>query len=116
MKRLGPFYHMENRENDINFAKEDNKQFVIADNDNPRVQRGRELFIRAFAQERIAKLARIQVFEDDGVETETPAAELWREMPELAREHEASREDDGLSAEDVLMDDDLEFDGFGVTA
>ena len=58
--------------------------------------------IRAFAQERIAKLARIQALEDDGVETETPAAELWREMPESAKEHEASREDDGLSAEDVL--------------
>ncbi len=116
MKRLGPFYHMKNPENGINFAKEDDRQFVIADNGNPRIQRGRELLIRAFAQERIAKLPRIQALEDDGVETETPAAELWREMPELAREHEASREDDGLSAEDVLEADGWEFDGFGVTA
>ena len=107
---------MKNRENDINFVKEDNKQFVIADNGNPHIQRARELMIRAVARERIAMVAQIQALEDDGVETETPAAELWREMPELAREHEASREDDGLSAEAVLTDDYWEFDGFGVTA
>lgn len=116
MTRLGPFYHMKNRENDINFAKEDNKQFVIADNGNPHIQRARKLMIRAVIQERIARVEKIEALAEPGVETETPAAELWREMPELAREHEASREDDGLSAEDVLMDDDLEFDGFGVTA
>ena len=107
---------MKKRENDINFVKEDNDQFVIADNGNPHIQRARELMIRAVARERIAMVAQIQALEDDGVETETPAADLWREMPELAREHEASREDDGLSAEDVLMEDDWEFDGFGVTA
>ena len=107
---------MKDREKDINFVKEDNTRFVIADNGNPRIQRARELMIRAVARERIAMWAQIQALEDDGVETETPASELWREMPELAREHEASREDDGLSAEDVLGADDWEFDGFGVTA
>ena len=107
---------MKDREKDINFVKEDNTRFVIADNGNPRIQRARELMIRAVARERIAMWAQIHALEDDGVETETPASELWREMPELAREHEASREDDGLSAEDVLGADDWEFDGFGVTA
>ena len=107
---------MKDREKDINFVKEDNTRFVIADNGNPRIQRARELMVRAVARERIAMWAQIQALEDDGVETETPASELWREMPELAREHEASREDDGLRAEDVLGADDWEFDGFGVTA
>ena len=107
---------MKDREKDINFVKEDNTRFVIADNGNPRIQRARELMVRAVARERIAMWAQIQALEDDGVETETPASELWREMPELAREHEASREDDGLSAEDVLGADHWEFNGFGVTA
>ena len=108
---------MKDREKDINFVKEDNTRFVIADNGNPRIQRARELMVRAVARERIAMWAQIQALEEDGVETETPAAELWREMPELARAHEASREDDGLSAEDVLVADDWEFNGFGgVTA
>ncbi len=107
---------MKDREKDINFVKEDNTRFVIADNGNPHIQRASKLLIRAVARERIAIWAQIQALEDDGVETETPASELWREMPELAREHEASREDDGLSAEDVLGADDWEFDGFGVTA
>ena len=107
---------MKDWEKDINFVKEDNTRFVIADNGNPRIQRARELMVRAVARERIAMWAQIKALEDDGVETETPASELWREMPELAREHEASREDDGLSAEDVLGADDWEFDGFGVTA
>ena len=108
---------MNNRENDINFVKEDKGQFVIADNDNPLLKRANALYVRAVAQQRFGMVAQIQALEDDGVETETPAAELWREMPELARAHEASREDDGLSGEDVLVADDWEFDGFGgVTA
>ena len=108
---------MKDREKDINFVKEDNTRFVIADNGNPRMQRARELMVRAVARERIAMWAQIKALEEDGVETETPASELWREMPELARAHEAFREDDGLRAEDVLVDDDWEFDGFGgVTA
>ena len=108
---------MKNRENDINFVKEDDNQFVIADNGNPLLEQAIKLMSRATASERIAMWAQIQALEDDGVETETPASELWREMPELAREHEASREDDGLRAEDVLVADDWEFDGFGgVTA
>ena len=108
---------MKDREKDINFVKEDNTRFVIADNGNPRMQRARELMVRAVARERIAMWAQIQALEEDGVETETPASELWHEMPELARAHEAFREDDGLRAEDVLVDDDWEFDGFGgVTA
>jgi hypothetical protein len=107
---------MKNREKEYKIAKEDNTRFVIADNGNPLMQRARELMVRAVARERIAMWAQIQALEEDGVETETPASELWREMPELAREHEASREDDGLSAEDVLVADDWEFGGFGVTA
>ena len=107
---------MKNRGKDNNFVKEDNTRFVIADNGNPHVQRARDLLSRGVARQRIAMLARIQALQEEGVGLETPAAELWREMPELARAHEASREDDGLSAEDVLMDDDWEFDGFGVTA
>ena len=108
---------MKDRENDNNFVEEDNKQFVIADNVNPRLQRARELMIRAVARQRIAMWAQIKALEAEGVGLEVPASELWREMPELAREHEASRGDDGLRAEDVLVADDWESDEFGgVTA
>ena len=89
---------MKKRENDIKFVKEDNSQFVIADNGNPHAERAVKLLIRAAGWERIIMFEQMKALEVDGVETETPASELWREMPELAREHEASREDDGLSA------------------
>ena len=102
---------MKNQENDINFVKEDDNQFVIADNGNPLLERFLKLMSRATASERIVMWEQMQALEEDGVETETPASELWREMPELAREHEAAREDDGLSAEDVLVADDWEFGG-----
>lgn len=102
---------MKDRENDINFGKEDDSQFVIADNGNPLTEPIRRLMSRAVTRERIAMWAQIKSLEDEVAESEAPASELWREMPELAREHESLRGDDGLSA------DDWEFDGFsGVTA
>ena len=108
---------MKDRENDINFVKEDNKQFVIADNENPLLERVRELMVRAVARQRIAMWAQIKALEDEGAELESPASELWREMPELAREHEAYRSGDGLRAEGIPVADDWEFEGFGgVTA
>ena len=108
---------MKERENDINFIEEDNRQFVIADNGNPHVERGRALMIRIVARRRIAKLAQSLALEDQGAESGAPASELWREMPEVAREHEASRGDAGRDAEDVLEAEDWEFDDFGgVTA
>ena len=108
---------MKDRRNDNNFIEEDNRQFVIADNGNPHVERARALIIRAIARQRIAMLAQSQALEDQGGESGSPASELWREMPELAREHEASRGDAGCDAEDVLEAEDWEFDDFGgVTA
>ena len=108
---------MKNREKEINLVEEDNKQFVIADNENPRLQRARELVIRAVAKQRIAMWAQIKALENEGAGLETPASELWVEMPQLAREHEASRSDDDLRAEGGLEADDWEFDQFGgVTA
>ena len=86
--------------------EEDNKQFVIADNENPRLQRARELVIRAAAKQRIAMWAQIKALENEGAGLETPASELWHEMPQLAREHEASRSDDDLRAEGALEADD----------
>ena len=97
--------------------EEDNKQFVIADNDNPHLQRAREMLIRAGAKQRIAMWAQIKALENEGAGLEAPASELWDEMPQFAREHEASRPDDDLRAEGALEADDWEFDGFGgVTA
>ena len=97
--------------------EEDNKQFVIADNENPRLQRARELMIRTVARQRIAMWAQIKALENEGVGLETPASKLWVEMPQLAREHEASRSDDDLRAAGGLEADDWEFDEFGgVTA
>ena len=108
---------MKDRENDINFAKEDDKQFVNADNGNPLTELVRRLMSRAVTRERIAMWAQIKALEDEVAESEAPASELWREMPELAREHEAFRGDDGLGADDIFVADDWEFDGFsGVTA
>ena len=97
--------------------EEDNKQFVIADNENPRLQRARELVIRAVAKQRIAKWAQIKALGNEGAGLEVPASEIWHEMPQLAREHEASRSYDDLRAEGGLEADDWEFDQFGgVTA
>ena len=97
--------------------EEDNKPFVIADNENPRLQRARELLIRAVARQRVAMWAQIQALENEGAGLESPASELWDEMPQLAREHEASRSDDDLRAEGALEADDWEFNEFGgVTA
>ena len=42
--------------------------------------------------------AQMKALEEEEAESESTASELWREMPELAREHEASRGDDGLGA------------------
>lgn len=108
---------MKNRENDNEFAKEGNEQFVIADNGNPLVKKALRLMSREVALERIAILGQINAPEDKRAKSESPASELWREMPELAREYEAHREDDGLPAEDSPVVDDWEFDEFGgVTA
>ena len=108
---------MRNRENDTEFAKEVNTQFVIADNGDPLMQRAFRLMSRAVAVKRIANFEQISAMVDEVVGAESPASELWREMPELAREYEAHREGDGLPAEDVPVTDDWEFDGFGgVTA
>ena len=98
MKGLGSVYHMKNQENDSNFVKEDISQFVIADNGNPLLERARELMVRAVARQRIAMWAQMKALEEEEAESESTASELWREMPELAREHEASRGDDGLGA------------------
>ena len=97
MKGLGSVYHMKNQENDVNFVKEDISQFVIADNGNPLLERARELMVRAVARQRIAMWAQMKALEEEA-ESKSTASELWREMPELAREHEASRGDDGLGA------------------
>ncbi len=108
---------MKNRENDHEFAKEGNRQFVIADNGNPLVKKALRLFSREVTLERIVIWGQINAPEDEGAELESPDSELWREMPELAREYEAHREDDGLPAEDLPVVDDWEFDEFGgVTA
>ncbi len=108
---------MKDRENEATFVKEDDQQFVIADNENTVLERALKLMSRAVTRERIAKLAQQEALEDKGSEVEGPASELWREMPELAREHEAYRSGDGLDAEDIPVADDWEFEGFGgVTA
>ena len=108
---------MKDQKNHNNFVEEDNKQFVIADNDNPRMQRARELMSRVAARQGIATWAQSRALEDQGAESGAPASELWREMPEMARKHEASRGDAGRDAEDVLAADDWESDEFGgVTA
>ena len=108
---------MKNRDNDTKFAKEGNKQFVIADKGNPFVKKALRLMSREVALERIAMLGQTNALEDEGGGLESPASELWREMPELAREYEAHREEDGLPAEDFPVVDDWEFDEFGgVTA
>ena len=97
--------------------EEDNKQFVIADSENPRLQRARELAIRAVVKQRIAMWAQIKALENEGAGLEVPASEIWHEMPQFAREHEASRSYDDLRAEGGLEADDWEFDQFGgVTA
>ena len=89
---------MKNQENDVNFVKEDISQFVIADNGNPLLERARELMVRAVARQRIAMWAQMKALEEEDAESKAIASELWREMPELAKEHEASRGDDGLGA------------------
>ena len=105
---------MKDREKDINLVEEDNKQFATADNENPRLQRARELMIRAVVRQRIAQWAQIKALDDEGAGLEAPAYELWDEMPQLAREHEASRSEEDLRAVEA---DDWEFDEFGgVTA
>ena len=94
--------------------EEDNKQFATADNENPRLQRARELMIRAVVKQRIAQWAQIKALDDEGAGLEAPAYELWDEMPQLAREHEASRSEEDLRAVEA---DDWDFDEFGgVTA
>ena len=54
--------------------------------------------VRAVARQRIAMWAQMKALEEEEAESKSTASELWREMPELAREHEASRGDDGLGA------------------
>jgi hypothetical protein len=112
---------MKNREKEINLVEEDNKQFVIADNDNPHLQRAFKLKSMMVARDRFAMFAKTQALGDEGSSIPSPApapaSELWDEMPQLAREYEASRSDDDFRAEDALEADDWEFDQFGgVTA
>ena len=97
--------------------EEDNKKFVIADNDNPHLKRAFKLKSMMVVRERIAMFAKTQALGDEGSSIPAPASELWDEMPQLAREYEASRSDDDFRAEDALDADDWEFDEFdGVTA
>ena len=89
------------------------KQFLIADSENPRLQRARELVIRVASKQRITIWAQVKALENEGAGLEGPASELWDEMPQFAMEHEASRLDDDLRAEGALEAGDWEFDGFG---
>lgn len=61
------------------------------DNENPVSRRIRALMIRVAITERLAQLAEAQAL-DSGLED--PASELWREMPRVAREYEASLGDE----------------------
>ena len=103
---------MKYRENDIKSVEEDNEQFVIADNRNPLAEALKKVSLAVSAE-------RISVFDEKGklgdkaAKSEAPAAELWRGMPEVAKEYEASRWDGGLRAKDAPAADDWEFDSFG---
>lgn len=67
-------------------------EVVELDNENPVSRRVRDLMARVVIKERLAQWAEVQAL-DSGLED--PASELWREMPRVAREHEASLGDEG---------------------
>ena len=63
---------------------------------------------RAVIKQRLAKLAEMQALDPNGSEVEQPVSELWSEMPLVAKEHEASLEDEDAGVNEPLRAEDSE--------
>lgn len=81
---------MNERTNDQIDGQEVNNKVVHTDNDNAKLRRADEALVRAVLKQRFAMFAKIKSLRDENPVSEESASDLWEEMPQLAKEHEAS--------------------------
>ena len=103
---------MTERNRDI-LSEEDSRDIVKLDKNSPTLKLARKVTAKAVIKERLAMKAKIQARALQDSEVGETASASWGEMPQMAREHEASLVDGDAAFEAA----ETELDDYGgVTA
>lgn len=80
---------MKGSSHDHNRDHEKNNKIVLSDSDIAKFDRGREVFVRLLLKQRHAMFTKAKALGERASGSEEPALELWKEMPQAAKEFEA---------------------------